>query len=92
MPVNSGDRVGVYEISTLIGEGGMGQVFLATDTRLDRLVAVKVLPELFARDADRLARFEREARTLAALSHANIAAIYGLTALVMECSCLRRDS
>src|SRR3954453_18182681 len=68
----------------------MGQVFRARDTRLDRDVAIKILPEAFAHDADRLARFTREAKTLAALNHPNIAGIYGLeesasgTALVME--------
>jgi serine/threonine protein kinase len=85
-----GTRLGVYEITAAIGEGGMGQVFRARDTKLDRDVAIKILPEAFAHDADRLARFQREAKTLASLNHANIAAIYGLqesggvTALVME--------
>jgi len=85
-----GTRLGVYEVTVLIGEGGMGQVYEATDTNLARQVAIKVLPEAFARDVDRLARFEREAKTLASLNHPNIAAIYGLersgatTALVME--------
>ena len=74
----------------MLGEGGMGAVFRARDTKLDRDVAIKILPEAFAHDADRLARFTREAKTLAALNHPNIAAIYGLeesdgiTALVME--------
>jgi len=73
-----------------IGEGGMGQVYRARDTKLDRDVAIKIVPEAFAHDADRLARFQREAKTLASLNHPNIAAIYGLeesggmTALVME--------
>ncbi|HWW87454.1 MAG TPA: protein kinase, partial [Vicinamibacterales bacterium] len=73
-----------------MGEGGMGQVFRARDSKLDRDVAIKILPEAFAHDADRLARFQREAKTLASLNHPNIAAIYGLeegggmTALVME--------
>ena len=85
-----GTRLGVYEVVASIGEGGMGQVFRARDTKLDREVAIKILPEAFAHDADRLARFQREAKTLASLNHANIAAIYGLeesggmTALVME--------
>jgi len=85
-----GTRLGVYEILAAIGEGGMGQVFRARDTKLDRDVAIKILPDAFAHDADRLARFTREARTLASLNHPNIAAIYGLeesadvTALVME--------
>lgn len=85
-----GTRLGVYEISAAIGEGGMGQVFRARDTKLDRDVAIKVLPEAFAHDADRLTRFTREAKTLASLNHPHIAGIYGLeettdvTALVME--------
>lgn len=90
MALIPGSRLGVYEITAAIGEGGMGQVFRARDTRLDRDVAIKILPEAFAHDADRLKRFTREARTLASLNHPNIAAIYGLeesgalTALVME--------
>ena len=72
-----GARLGHYEIIATIGAGGMGEVYRARDTKLDRVVAIKVLPELFAVDADRLARFEREAKTLAALNHPNIAQIYG---------------
>jgi serine/threonine protein kinase len=85
-----GTRLGVYEIATQIGEGGMGQVFRATDTKLKRQVAIKILPAAVAADAERLARFQREAEVLASLNHPNIAAIYGLeenggvTALVME--------
>jgi eukaryotic-like serine/threonine-protein kinase len=85
-----GTRLGVYQITAPLGEGGMGQVWRARDTKLDRDIAIKVLPEAFAHDAERLARFTREAKTLAALNHPNIAAIYGLeesggiTALVME--------
>jgi serine/threonine-protein kinase len=67
-----------YRLVEMIGEGGMGVVWRAVDTKLDREVAVKVLPEIFARDVERLARFEREAKLLAALNHPNIAAIYGL--------------
>jgi Tol biopolymer transport system component len=78
MPLPAGTRLGVHEIVSLIGSGGMGEVYRATDTRLGRAVAIKILPELFARDPDRLARFEREARTLAALNHPNIAHIHGL--------------
>jgi serine/threonine protein kinase len=85
-----GTRLGVYRIETLVGAGGMGEVYRARDTKLQRDVAIKVLPEAFARDTERLARFEREARTLASLNHPNIAQIYGfeesdgIKALVME--------
>src|SRR5206468_2842165 len=67
-----------YDIVGPLGAGGMGEVYRARDTQLDRAVAIKALPDAFASDAERLARFEREARLLAALSHANIAGIYGL--------------
>jgi serine/threonine-protein kinase len=75
-----------YRITAKLGEGGMGEVWRATDTKLDREVAIKILPEAFAADADRMVRFEREAKVLAALNHPNIAAIYGVEerALVME--------
>ncbi|MBZ5589863.1 MAG: protein kinase [Acidobacteriia bacterium] len=76
MPLKQGARLGPYEIIAPLGEGGMGEVYRARDTRLGREVAVKVLPGEFARDADRLARFEREARAVAALSHPNILSIY----------------
>jgi Tol biopolymer transport system component len=76
MPLIAGTRLGPYEIVSAIGAGGMGEVYRARDTRLDRDVAIKVLPEAFARDADRLARFEREAKAVAALSHPNILAIH----------------
>jgi serine/threonine protein kinase len=85
-----GTRLGVYEVIAPIGEGGMGQVFRATDTKLKRQVAIKILPPSLAADHHRLARFQREAEVLASLNHPNIAAIYGLeenggiTALVME--------
>jgi len=85
-----GTRIGSYELAAQIGVGGMGEVYRATDTKLGRLVAIKVLPDAVAQDAERLARFDREARTLASLNHPNIAAIYGLEdaartkALVME--------
>ena len=90
MSVTPGTRIGSYEVSTQIGVGGMGEVYKATDSNLGRQVAVKVLPVAVAQDADRMARFEREARTLASLNHPNIAHVYGLergtgvTALVME--------
>jgi len=85
-----GARIGSYEITAQIGVGGMGEVYRATDTNLGRAVAIKVLPDAVADDAERLSRFDREARTLATLNHPNIAQIYGLersggqTALVME--------
>jgi serine/threonine protein kinase len=92
LTVAIGTRLGSYEITGAIGAGGMGEVFRARDTRLHRDVAIKVLPELFATDPERLTRFEREATTLASLNHPNIAQIYGLEsvgatgerALVME--------
>jgi serine/threonine-protein kinase len=78
LPLAPGTRIGPYEISAQIGAGGMGEVYRATDTNLSRPVAIKVLPQSVAEDADRLVRFDREARTLAALNHPNIAAIYGV--------------
>jgi serine/threonine protein kinase len=73
-----GTRLTHYEITAHLGSGGMGDVYHATDTKLGRSVAIKLLPEIFARDAERSARLEREARTLAQVNHPNIAAIYGL--------------
>src|SRR5688500_4185274 len=90
MALLSGTRVGPYQITAQIGMGGMGEVYRARDSKLQRDVAIKVLPEAFAQDADRLARFQREAEVLASLNHPHIAAIYGLEdadgvkALVME--------
>ena len=90
MPLAPGIRIGPYEISAQIGEGGMGEVYRATDTALPRLVAIKVLPPAVAADPDRLSRFDREARTLASLNHPNIAVIHGVErsegtlAIVME--------
>ena len=90
MRLGPGLRVGPYEIQSAIGAGGMGEVYRARDTKLDRDVAIKVLPDASAGDPERLARFEREAKTLAALNHPHIAQIYGLEealnvrALVME--------
>ena len=78
MTLNSGARLGPYEIVSAPGAGGMGEVYRARDTRLDRDVAIKVLPAAFTSDPDRLARFEREAKTLAALNHPHVAQIYGL--------------
>ena len=78
MPLRAGARIGPYEITGALGAGGMGEVYRAKDTTLNRDVAIKVLPEAFAQDADRLARFTREAQVLASLNHPNIAAIYGI--------------
>src|SRR5438477_4508882 len=78
MALTSGTRLGTYEVTSHIGSGGMGEVYRAHDSKLERDVAIKVLPEQFARDPERLARFQREAKMLAALNHPNIAAIYGL--------------
>ena len=78
MPLTAGTRIGPYEIVSAIGEGGMGEVYRARDSRLAREVAVKVLPSALSDDPDRLARFDREAKTLAALNHPHIAQIYGL--------------
>src|SRR6516165_6788618 len=81
-----GTKLGSYEIVALIGAGGMGEVYRARDTKLKREVALKVLPEAFARDPGRMLRFQREAEVLASLNHPNIAHIYGVEdrALVME--------
>src|SRR5262245_41780628 len=76
MPLSPGTRLGPYEIATAIGAGGMGEVYRARDTRLGRDVAVKVLPPAFSQDADRRARFEREAQTVAALSHPHIVSVF----------------
>ncbi|HWT79350.1 MAG TPA: protein kinase, partial [Candidatus Methylomirabilis sp.] len=90
MSLVAGARFGSYEVLSPIGSGGMGEVYRARDTKLNRDVALKVLPEAFARDAQRMARFRREAQVLASLNHPNIATIYGLEesngncALVME--------
>ncbi len=90
MALSTGTRLGVYEVTAKIGEGGMGEVYQARDTKLDRDVALKVLPEAFTSDPDRLARFGREAKVLASLNHPNIGSIYGLEeaegvkALVLE--------
>ena len=90
MPLEPGTTLGSYQVTAKIGEGGMGEVYQARDTRLDRNVALKVLPEAFTADPDRLARFEREAKVLASLNHPNIGTIHGLEesdgvkALVLE--------
>src|SRR5215475_12097635 len=79
-------EIGHYRIVAKLGEGGMGAVYRATDTKLNRDVAIKVLPESFANDSDRIARFQREGQVLASLNHPNIATIYGIEqgAIVME--------
>ncbi|OFV90998.1 MAG: hypothetical protein A3G76_16110 [Acidobacteria bacterium RIFCSPLOWO2_12_FULL_65_11] len=77
MALSAGTRLGAYEIVALIGIGGMGEVYRAHDGKLNRDVALKVLPEIFVTDPDRVARFQREAQVLAALNHPHIAAIYG---------------
>ena len=90
MALAVGSRLGHYDVTALIGEGGMGQVYQATDTKLNRQVALKILPEAFAADPDRLARFQREAQVLASLNHPHIGGIHGLEesdgvkALVLE--------
>ena len=90
MALEAGSRLGHYDVTAKIGEGGMGEVWQATDTQLGRQVALKILPDAFADDPDRLARFTREAQILASLNHPNIAAIYGIEeaegtrALVLE--------
>ena len=76
MPLALGSQIGPYEIVSLIGTGGMGEVYRARDTRLGRDVAIKVLPEAFAADPDRVRRFEQEARAIAALNHPHICQIH----------------
>ena len=76
MQLKVGGQLGSYEIIALLGKGGMGEVYRARDSKLKRDVAIKILPEEFSRDADRVTRFQREAEVLAALNHANIAGIY----------------
>ena len=78
MTLSTGTKLSHYEITFQIGKGGMGEVYQAKDQKLGRDVAIKVLPEEFTRDTDRVARFQREAKLLASLNHPNIAAIYGL--------------
>src|SRR5215467_9356275 len=90
MSLTIGSHLGSFEIVSALGAGGMGEVYRARDRQLDRDVAIKILPEALAADPERIARFEREAKTLAALNHPNIAHIYGveesngIRALVME--------
>src|SRR3974377_443717 len=86
MPLSTGTRIGPSEILSAIGAGGMGEVYRAKDTRLDREVAIKILPDAWSDDAERLVRFDREAKVLASLNHPHIAQIYGGEdrAIVME--------
>src|SRR5690349_12875940 len=90
MPITIGTALGSYEITGLLGKGGMGEVYRARDTKLKRKVAIKILPDEFSCDAARVSRFQREAEVLASLNHTSIACIYGLEesgssrALVME--------
>ena len=90
MALETGTKLGIYEVTGKLGEGGMGEVYRAQDTTLERDVALKVLSDAFVADPDRLARFEREAKVLASLNHPNIGVIHGLesssdtTALVLE--------
>src|SRR6187401_3703595 len=81
MSLSNGTKIGPYEVLSPLGAGGMGEVYRARDTRLDRDVAIKVLPELFALDPDRLTRFEREAKALASLSHPHIAQVHEIAEL-----------
>ena len=76
MTLTSGSRIGPYEIMSPLGSGGIGEVYRARDLKLKREVAIKILPEEFSRDPDRVSRFQREAEVLASLNHQNIAAIY----------------
>ncbi len=84
MPLSAGDKLGHYEVLSLLGQGGMGEVYRARDTQLKRDVALKVLPAVFAHDPERTARFQREAELLASLNHPNIAIIYGLIGSLAE--------
>jgi serine/threonine protein kinase len=97
MALSPGDQIGHFEVLSLLGRGGMGEVYKARDTTLKRDVALKVLAALFLRDPERMARFQREAEVLASLNHTSIAQIYGhrrssigegLTPF-LECGCLR---
>ena len=88
MPLTPGTKLGHYEVVESIGVGGMGEVYRARDAKLGRDVAIKVLPEAFALDQERLDRVEREARLLAQLNHSNIATLYGLDVENDRCSIL----
>jgi serine/threonine protein kinase len=96
MALTSGSKLGPYEIQSQLGAGGMGEVYRARDTRLDRIVAIKVLPVSFAADVDRLRRFEQEARSVAALNHPNILAVHDIgtydSAPYMVCELLEGET
>src|SRR5215470_971501 len=85
MPLTIGTQLGSHEITALLGKGGMGEVYRARDLKLKREVAIKILPDEFALDEDRVRRFQREAEVLASLNHPNIAHIYGLEAGNTHC-------
>src|SRR5580765_8179039 len=85
MSIGPGSKLGVYEVLAPIGAGAMGEVWRARDTRLAREVAIKVLPEAFAADEERLRRFEREAKTLATVNHPNVAQIFGVDQVEDTC-------
>ena len=87
MPLQTGTKLGPYEILAPLGAGGMGEVYKATDTRLNRTVAIKVLPPHLSDDPERKHRFEREAQTIASLNHPNICTLYGVAA---RCRSTRR--
>jgi serine/threonine protein kinase len=87
MSLTSGTKLGPYEIQSLVGAGGMGEVYRAHDSRLDRTVAIKVLPASFSADRDRLQRFAQEARAAAALNHPNILSIFDIGELMLSDRC-----
>jgi eukaryotic-like serine/threonine-protein kinase len=96
MALTSGMKLGPYEIQSALGAGGMGEVYRARDTRLDRIVAIKVLPASFSNDPERLRRFEQEARSVAALNHPNILAVHDIgtyeSAPYMVCELLEGET
>src|SRR5262245_23522463 len=92
MAITIGQQLGSYEITALLGKGGMGEVYRAHDTKLKREVAIKILPEEFSRDVDRVARFQREAEVLASLNHPNIGVIYDVQEAAKERFLIDRKS